>query len=130
MAKHERFTLLSLFLFFLVGLSISTAQAQTVRYVNRSDPTCGGHTPCYRTIQAAVNAAGPGNIVRIQAGIYAEQIRVSNKNRTASSTELHRIIIESDPKSPVGSVIVRGTGGGRGDDDSGCGDDDAITLRH
>ncbi len=86
MVKHERFTVLSLFLFFLLGLNISTAQAQTFRYVNRADPTCGGHTPCYRTIQAAVNAAGPGNIVRIQAGIYTEQIRVSNKNRIASST--------------------------------------------
>ncbi len=134
MVKHERFTVLSLSLFFLINLHISTAQAQTIRYVNRTDPTCGGHTLCYTTIQAAVNAAGPGNIVRIQSGIYTEQVRVSNKNRIASSTEMHRIVIESDPNSPVGSVIVRGTGGGGGDDDSGCGDDDGpsygIRLRN
>ena len=43
MVKHERFTVLSLSLFILLGLNISTAQAQTFRYVNRTDPTCNGN---------------------------------------------------------------------------------------
>ena len=37
------------------------AQTGITRYVNRSDATCGGTSPCYATIQAAVDAvqAGP-----------------------------------------------------------------------
>ena len=69
MVKQTRFTIPSLFLFFLLGLTLS-AQAQTILHVNRTDPTCGGQVPCFSSIQAAVNAADPGNVIQIQAGTY------------------------------------------------------------
>jgi hypothetical protein len=33
------------------------SEAQMILYVNRSDSTCGGNSPCYVSIQASVNAA-------------------------------------------------------------------------
>ena len=48
--------------------TVISAEALTVRYVNRVDEACGGHSPCYSTIQAAVNAAQAGDTIHIQAG--------------------------------------------------------------
>jgi hypothetical protein len=79
-----------------------------MRYVSTSDPGCGGRSPCYGTIQAAVSATQAGDTVRIQAGIYVEQVTISGKNNTPSATEASRIIIQADPAAPVGSVVLRG----------------------
>jgi parallel beta-helix repeat protein len=76
--------------------------------VNRTDATCAGRTPCYATIQAAVNAAQAGDTVRIQAGTYVEQVSISGKNNTSGATEASRILIQADPAGPVGSVILQG----------------------
>ena len=32
--------------------------------------SCGGHTPCYTTVQAAVDAAATGDEIRVAAGLY------------------------------------------------------------
>ena len=111
MVKHDRFIVLSLFLFFLLGLNISTAQAQTIRYVNRTDPTCGGHSPCFTAIQAAINGAGPGDFVQIQAGTYPEQLSITGRNNFAGASEVDRIIIEADPATNPGQVILTGVPG-------------------
>jgi len=34
------------------------------------DPGCGGSSPCYSTIQAAIDAAGTGDTVRVANGTY------------------------------------------------------------
>ena len=36
------------------------------------DGTCGGATPCYTTIQAAVDAAGDGDTIKVAAGTYGD----------------------------------------------------------
>lgn len=41
-----------------------------VLYVSATDPTCGGQSPCFSTIQAAVNAAAEGDEIRVAAGTY------------------------------------------------------------
>jgi pectin methylesterase-like acyl-CoA thioesterase len=61
----------------ILPLPISAQQQSTTLYVNRTDPTCGGHSPCFSTIQAAVTAAGPGNSIHIQAGTYPEQLSIT-----------------------------------------------------
>jgi RHS repeat-associated protein len=104
--------IVGLFALLVLGLilvpALSSPQSGNTLYVNNTDPTCNGHSPCFSTIQAAVNAALSGETVQVQAGTYPEKITVSGKNNTASATEADRIIIESDPSSPPGSVVVSG----------------------
>ena len=90
--------------------TISTAalsEAGLVRHVNRTDATCGGASPCYGTIQAAVNAAQAGDTVQIQPGSYVEQVVVIAKN-AGTTNPATRIVIQADPAAAVGSVVLRG----------------------
>jgi RHS repeat-associated protein len=92
----------------LATATVSHPQGST-RYVNGTDPTCQGHTPCYATIQAAVSAALAGDRIVIQAGTYIGQVSVQGKNGGAGATEADRIVIEADPEAPVGSVVLDGS---------------------
>ncbi|HZR79606.1 MAG TPA: FG-GAP-like repeat-containing protein [Candidatus Binatia bacterium] len=69
---------------------------------------CGGRTPCFATIQSAIDAVRARETVRILAGDYVEQLRVRSKNASAFAGEDDRIVIEADPDAPVGSVVLRG----------------------
>jgi hypothetical protein len=92
----------------LFGLLFTvSAEAGIVRHVNRTDATCGGQSPCYGSIQAAVNATQPGDTVLIQAGSYVEQVSVTAKNAGATNPAT-RIVIRADPSAPVGSVVLHG----------------------
>src|SRR6185295_12123958 len=97
MARPLGVAVLSLLDLFVLPIGV-TAQQPTILHVNGADPKCGGNSPCFTTIQAAVTAAQPGNIVRIQAGTYIEQVSISGKNNTAAATENDRIVVEADPE--------------------------------
>ena len=114
---------LCLFVLTFLFPAISYSQQPTILYVNRTDPSCGGNSPCFRSHSVGNHRSATGNIVRIQAGTYTEQVTISNKNTVARSTEFHRIVIEADPAAPAGSVVLHGTGR-RSDDDDRCGEDD------
>jgi hypothetical protein len=58
----------------LVGLSPATGDAIT-RYVN-PDGVCGGNLPCYTTIQAAIDASSPSDIIELSAGIHSPAAEV------------------------------------------------------
>ncbi|HEX2229627.1 MAG TPA: DUF6531 domain-containing protein, partial [Candidatus Binatia bacterium] len=118
-----RLVALSLFALTFLLPTLSHSEEPVVLYVNRTDPDCGGKSPCFTRIQPAINAAKPGNIVRIQPGVYNEQVTIANKNRAATSTELDRIVIEADPAAPAGSVVLRGAQK-RDDDDDSCNRED------
>jgi hypothetical protein len=92
----------------LVLLLPLSAQAGVTRYVNNTDITCREQGLCYSTIQAAVNAAQSGDRIVTQAGTYAERVTIQGKNNFNGATESLRIIIETDPAAPPGSVVVRG----------------------
>lgn len=54
----------------------------TILYVTSSG-SCGGKTPCYSTIQTAVDAASSGASINIADGNYLEDISLStSKNLT------------------------------------------------
>ncbi len=91
----------------IAGASVGAAQAATIRHVSRADATCGGQSPCYQSIQAAVNAAQPGDTVQIQPGTYVEQLGITGKNSTAKA-ESSRIVIQAEPTAAVGSVVLHG----------------------
>jgi RHS repeat-associated protein len=96
-------------LLFLIAVPLRMPAQGTARYVNATDSTCAGHSPCYATIQAAVNAALAGDTIVIQAGTYTEHIAITGKNNTTSATESDRIVITADPNAPVGSVVLHGS---------------------
>src|SRR5215813_11138564 len=112
-SRFASLLLLGLFvaLYNLSAQQALAAQPATILYVNRTDPTCGGHSPCYTTIQAAVNAAGPRSVINIQNGTYSEQLSISGKNNFQGATDIDRIIIEADPATQPGEVILTGSPG-------------------
>src|SRR5712691_2502029 len=107
MAARARLLLLPVLTASLIS-STTSSQSGATRYVNATDPTCGGHAPCYRTIQAAGTATRPGETVTIQPGTYTEQVSIQGKNNTATATEASRIVIQADPAAPAGSVTLHG----------------------
>src|SRR6478672_9909992 len=91
----------------LLGTRLAPTAAATVRHVDRSDSTCGGRAPCYGSVQAAVNAAQPGDTVQVRAGTYVERVSIIGKNAGARS-EASRIVVQADPAVPAGSVVLHG----------------------
>jgi len=56
-----------------LGAAINSLSGGSTLYVDPSG-SCGGNTPCYTTIQAAINAAGSGVVIKIKEGCYNENI--------------------------------------------------------
>ncbi|HMF54990.1 MAG TPA: hypothetical protein VK619_01405, partial [Pyrinomonadaceae bacterium] len=92
--------------------------AANILYVDPAG-TCGGNSPCFTTIQAAINAASPGDTINVFAGTYAEQIDVNkaltllgpnaniDPNTGARVAEATIIPTASDPLNPgFGGPIV------------------------
>ena len=71
-----------------VTITQSGQQPFGVAYVNKEDSSCNGNTPCYTTIQSALDAANSGFVIKIRAGTYAENIDLnSSNNYTAQGSE-------------------------------------------
>jgi hypothetical protein len=59
-----------------MGSTIFTASVQAATsYVDKAG-SCGGNTPCYTTIQAAIDASSSGDTIMVYAGTYAEEINI------------------------------------------------------
>ena len=84
----------------LILLVVPARGWAVTRYVNHTDSTCGGRSPCYTTIQAAVNAVLAGETVLVQAGTYVEQVLVQGKNNTANASETDRIAFRLIRRGP------------------------------
>ena len=77
-------------------------------HVSATDPTCGGRSPCYASIQAAIEAVASGQRVVVHAGEYDEQLRILGKNLQPGASEADRIVIEADPEADAGTVVIGG----------------------
>ena len=100
------FLLSVLFLTFLFLPSSLSQPSGPTFYVSNSDPTCGGRSPCYTTIQGAINDAPRASIIQIQPGTYRETLSIQGKNNYAGASESDRTIIQADPSFPPGSVVI------------------------
>jgi len=61
-------------------------------YVDDDDPTCGGNSPCYPTIQAAINAASAGDTINVAAGTYPEQLVIDRAGITLQGDESYPMV--------------------------------------
>jgi pectin methylesterase-like acyl-CoA thioesterase len=64
----------------MIGAAVSLGglvQAQTTHHVSQ-DGLCEGKTPCYTSIQAAINVANTGDIVNVMPGTYNEELVFNN----------------------------------------------------
>ena len=55
----------------------TTFTINAVAYVNKSDATCSGNSPCYTSIQAAIDAATTASDIRIAQGTYTESLNLA-----------------------------------------------------
>lgn len=92
-------SVLTFLLFVFFPRSSSQQQGPTL-YVNNIDPTCGGSSPCFASIQAAVDAAVSGDTIRIRAGTYLEQV-------TGAVLSFHKISLDNWVEVDWGRRLVR-----------------------
>jgi len=60
--------------------SITVAGSGTTTIYTDPSASCGGTTPCYTTIQSAINAASSGSVIKVLAGSYAENLSLNSSN--------------------------------------------------
>jgi predicted outer membrane repeat protein len=82
-----------------VGVTNLPVQAApAILFVSSTDPTCAGNSPCYSTIQAAVDVAADGVEIRVAAGTYNEA-----QNRVGASGYTYKQVVFTEK-----SITIRG----------------------
>jgi hypothetical protein len=88
------------------------AAGGTVRYVD-DDGRCDGKTPCYLHPQDAVNAAKPGDTIKVYPGTYGSRVsecpwpdcNCNDNHAPALIVYKNRLIIEAVDRNPAKTVI-------------------------
>jgi hypothetical protein len=65
------------------------------------------------TIQAAVDAAGPGDLVLVGPGTYREEVKVAVPSVTIRGRDRDRVVVDGEFRRPNGVSVTADGGGGR-----------------
>jgi len=84
---------------------IGTFKIESVIYVE-PDGSCGGKTPCYETIQEAMDAGNSGTIIRIAEGIYNEDLILDTSKAITLQGGWDSAFTVRSSSSTVGSITV------------------------
>jgi hypothetical protein len=84
-------------------------------YVSQDDVTCGGNTPCYSTIQEAINAASNGAEIKLSQETYVESIALTESKSlilqggwdSSFSTQTSNTTFIKAPKATQGSLTLQ-----------------------
>ena len=60
----------------------------------------------YPTIQAAVDASGPGDLVLIDVGVYREQVEVTTPGLTIRGVDRNEVVIDGELQRPNGINVL------------------------
>jgi len=78
---------------------------QEIYYVTSSG-SCGGKTPCYSTIQAAIDVASSGATIKIVEGIYSENMTLSSPKELFLSAGWDSAFTSQSTTSTVKSMTI------------------------
>jgi len=82
-----------------------------ISYVNKDDETCGGNTPCYPTIQAAIAAAETESTIRIVQGTFDEDIIIDHAYDLTLSGGWDSTFTTQSSNTVINSLAITGTSG-------------------
>lgn len=82
-----------------------------ISYVNKDDETCGGNTPCYSTIQAAIDAAETESVIRILQGTFDEEIIMDQAYDLTLSGGWDSTFTTQSSNTVINSLTITGTSG-------------------
>lgn len=80
---------------------------QSVFYIGPGGQ-CGGKSPCYGTVQAAVNAAGVGMMLRLKEGAYNENVTMSGTKEVTFAGGYNDTYTANPGYSSVKSITLNG----------------------
>jgi plastocyanin len=78
----------------------------TTLVVSGTQTGAGGYT----TIQSAVDAAKPGDLIMVQPGVYHEAVKVITPYLTIRGTDRNTVILDGDFKRPNGIHVIEADG--------------------
>lgn len=84
-------------------------------YVSQDDLTCGGHGPCFSSIQEAMNLAGASSLIKIRGGTYieglilnaAKSVTLSGRWSPDFTTQTGTATVISAPQVTAGKLTLQ-----------------------
>jgi len=89
--------------------AVNSLSGGTTSYVDPSG-SCGGNSPCYTTVQAAVSAASTGTTIKILLGSYNENVSLSTSKELTLSGGWNTSYTSQSSTTSVNSLTISNGG--------------------
>ncbi|MBC8176585.1 MAG: S8 family serine peptidase [Deltaproteobacteria bacterium] len=85
--------------------AVNSLNGGSTLYVDTSG-SCGGNTPCYTTVQGAIDAAGTGATIKILQGSYSEDVTLSTSKQVTLSGGWNASYTTQSSTTTVNSLTI------------------------